>query len=170
MKVEDGAMTTVVSREHTLRRALVALAAFLAVAAAAHLADHALRGELVADKGLDPNWDHSGWPFTDRLSPFTPSLAIPILFLVGAALTARHRAWAGFWLVCGGVVTGVVALVHFVPGPRTETLAVIFRTYEHGGVGRVAGLLAATGAVVIAAALATLLALAVRARRLSGRW
>lgn len=28
-----------------------------------HFVDHAIRGELVVYRGLNPKWNHSGWPF-----------------------------------------------------------------------------------------------------------
>ena len=157
-------------RDAVLQRRLVVLAVILAVAAAVHLADHAIRGEIVADNNLNPEWDHSGWPFTDDLTPFTPSLTIPLIFLTAAALTLRGRLWAGFWLAWGIAVTAVVIFVHFVPTGQTETLGVIYRTYDHGAGAPVAGAVAVLDVAIIVAGLATLIALAIRTRQSSGRW
>lgn len=104
------------------------------------------------------------------MSPFTATLAIPLLFSGGIVLTVRGRVWAGFWLVFAVVVAAVVVTVHFLPGPRTETVGVIYRTYERGGVGAVAGVLAVADVAVILAGLGVLVGLAIRARRVSGRW
>lgn len=165
-ETEDDAHVTAA----TIRRRLVVGALVLAVAAASHLADHAIRGEIVADHSLNPEWNHSGWPFTDDFTPFTPSLVIPVVFLVGAVLTLRGRLWARFWLVWAGIAAAVVVIVHFVPGPRTETLGVIYRTYARAVGNPGAGLLAAAVVFLIVAGLATLIVLAVRARRLPRRW
>ncbi len=157
-------------RQDGLRRALVRAAAVVALAAAAHLADHAIRGELVDDHGLIPEWNHSGWPFGDDVTPFTPSLAIPLVFVAGIAVTLRRRLFPGFWLAWATIAAGVVFVVHFLPGPRTETMGVIYRTYVRGGVGAIAGALAVLVVAVILVGLGALIALAVRARRVSGRW
>ncbi len=158
------------TEETALRRRLVVTAAVVAVAAALHLADHVIRGELVDDHALIREWNHSGWPFRDQVTPFTPSLLIPVIFLGGIVLTLRRRLWAGFWLGWATVAATVVVVVHFVPGPRTETLGVIYRSYVRGGAGSLAGALALLVMAVILAGLAALIAHAVRARRASGRW
>ncbi len=158
----DAATTAV-----ALRRRLVVGGLIVAVAAAAHLADHAIRGEIVADHNLESDWNHSGWPFTEDLTPFTPSLLIPVVFLVGAVLTLRGQLWARFWLVWPSITAAIVLLVHFVPGERTETLSVIYRTYERGVGNSLAGVLAAAGVLVIMAGLAALIVVAARARGLS---
>ena len=61
-------------------------------------------------------------------------------------------------------------MVHVVPGPRTETAGVIYRSYDRGGAGPVAGGLALLIVVVILGGLAVLITQAIRARRASGRW
>ena len=153
-----------------LRRRLVMAGVILAVAAATHLVDHVIRGEIVGDHNLNPDWNHSGWPFTDDITPFTPSLAIPLVFLAAAALTLRGRLWARFWLVWTSIAAAVVVFVHFLPTGKTETLGVIYRTYDRGVGSPGAGLLAALVVVVIVAGLVGLVRLAIRTRRLSGRW
>lgn len=157
-------------RDATLRRRLAVAATILAVAAASHLADHVIRGEIVGDHHLNPEWNHSGWPFTDDVTPLTPSLAIPVIFLAAAVLTLRGRLWARFWLVWTSVAAAVVVSVHFLPTGKTETLGVIYRTYDRGVGNRGVGLLAAVLVVVIVVGLAGLVVQAIRTRRLSGRW
>ncbi len=152
-----------------VRRTLVFTAATVAVAAALHLADHAVRGELVDRHGLIPEWNHSGWPFRNEVTPFTPSLAIPLIFLLGIFLTLRGRLWPSFWLGWTSIVAAVVVAVHFLPGPRTETMGVIYRTYVRSGAGALAGVVALIVVAVTLVGLAALIALAVRARRVSGR-
>ena len=156
--------------EAGLRRTLVILGAVVGVAAALHLADHAIRGQIVDENGLAPEWNHSGWPFRDAITPFTASLVIPLVFLAGVLLTRGRRVWAGFWLAWSVVAAAVVIAVHLLPGPRTETFGVIYRSYDRGGVGPVAGGLALLVLVVILGGLAALVAMAIRARRSSGRW
>jgi hypothetical protein len=151
-----------------IRRQLAVSGAVLAVLAASHLADHVIRGEIVADHNLNPEWNHSGWPFTEDITPFTPSLLIPIVFLAGALLTLRGHLWARFWLVWPSIAAAVVVFVHFVPGAQTETLGVIYRTYDRGVGNPVAGAVAAGGVLLIVTGLTVLIGMAVRARRRDG--
>ena len=150
-----------------LRRMLVVLASIVGAAAALHLADHVVRGELVDDHNLIPEWNHSGWPFRKDVTPFTASLVIPLVFLAGVVLTQRRRLWARFWLVWSVIAGAVVVAVHVVPGPRTETMGVIYRSYVRGGVGPVAGAIAVMIVVVIVVGLGGLISVALRARRRS---
>ncbi len=152
-----------------LRRALVLTAGIVTVAAALHLVDHAIRGELVDDHGLIPEWNHSGWPFRDQVTPYTASLVIPVIFVVGIVWTLRGRLWARFWLAWASVAAAIVVLVHFVPGPSTETMGVIYRSYVRGGVSALAGVVALLIVGVILVGLAVLITLAARACRASRR-
>jgi hypothetical protein len=155
------------AREDVLRRRLVTVATVTAVLATVHFVDHVIRGQLVADKGLDPAWNHSGWPFQPRFSPFTVSLILVYaLLVVGIVFTMRGRLWAGYWLATSVVLGAVVTQVHFVPGPRTESPSVIIDTYG----GRAAGIPAVIVTLAIAATLVVMAAQAVRVRRISGRW
>jgi hypothetical protein len=153
--------------ERTLRGRLVAVAAVTAVFGGLHLLDHVIRGRLVTDRGLNPNWDHSGWPFEARISPFTISLVLVALLLGGGiVMTLRGRLWAGYWLGVAIVLGLVVVQVHFLGGARSEYPSVIYRTYGQaaGGVAALADL---------AGTIAALLVMAVNAvwvRRVSGRW
>jgi hypothetical protein len=63
---------------------------------------------------LDPTWDHSGWPFTDSVTPFTFSPVIVLSILLGGLLlTTRGKAWAGSWLGASMVLGAIVPVVHF---------------------------------------------------------
>jgi len=73
------------------------------VLTAGHHVDHVVRG------------DHTGWPVTDELTPFTVSLAVYPLLLVGVVLTRTGRAGPRYWLVLSGV--GAVFLVAVHAGP-----------------------------------------------------
>jgi hypothetical protein len=166
---EEGDVNVGAAGEHpeeaSLRRMLVTVAAVLAVFGVLHLVDHAVRGQIVDDHHLNHEWNHSGWPLRHELTPYTVSLVIPVVFVVGMVLTLRRRVWANFWLIAGIVVTAVVVLAHFVPGPQTETLGVVYRTYDRGVGSPLLGGLAVLVVAIILAALATLTALALRARR-----
>ena len=70
-----------------LAEALVALA--LALSLGHHL-DHVLRGQ------------HLGWPLTDEVTPFTYSLVIYPLALLGFVLTRTGRAGPGYWALLSG--------------------------------------------------------------------
>lgn len=132
MRGAGGAPDTDRRRQRHVRR-LVAVALAAWVLGTVHLADHVVRGELVVSRGLEPTWNHSGWPFQPELTPFTFSaVLVQLLVLGGIVLTLRGRLWARYWLGTGLVLGILVIFVHFVPGPRTETPAVIFRTYERG--------------------------------------
>jgi hypothetical protein len=153
--------------ERALRGRLVAVAVVTAVFGSLHLADHVIRGRLVTDRGLNPSWDHSGWPFEARFSPFTISLVLVyVLLLGGIVLTLRARLWAGYWLGVAIVLCLVVVQVHFLGGARSEFPSVIYRTYDQaaGGVAALADLAATIGSLLVMGVNA------VWVRRVSGRW
>jgi hypothetical protein len=153
--------------ELALRRRLVAVAAVTAVFGGLHFVDHVVRGRLVVDRGLNPAWDHSGWPFEARFSPFTVSLTlVSVLLLGGILFTLRGRLWAGYWLGVATVLCLLVMQVHFLGGARSEFPSVIYGTYGRAVPGGVA-------LADLAATIASLLVMAVNAvqvRRVSGRW
>ena len=153
-----------------LRRLLIALAGAVTLFAVLHHADHVIRGELVLSYRLDENWNHSGWPFQSPITPFTASLLVYLALVPGIVFTVRGRLWAGYWLAASLVLGAVIVLVHFAPGPKTETPAVIFATYEQSGGSALAGVLALIDVFAIVAGLLALLVVAVRARVVSGRW
>jgi hypothetical protein len=149
------------------RRRTICIAVVVAVLATAHFVDHAVRGRLVHSRHLSSLWDHSGWPFEGRFSPFTVSLVVVYgLLFTGIVLTRRGRMWAGYWLATAVVLGGIVVFVHFIPGSRTETPAVILGSYDEPAVGIPA-------LVVLYAIVVCLVVMAVNAvvlARRSGRW
>jgi hypothetical protein len=153
--------------EQVLRRRLIGVAALTAVLATLHFTDHVIRGQLVLDRGLEPAWNHSGWPFQARFSPFTVSLILVYgLLLGGIVLTLRRQVWAGYWLVTAILLGAIVAQVHFGPGPNTESPSVIMDTYGS----RAVGITAVIITFAIAATLIVMAAQAIWVRRVSGRW
>ena len=153
--------------EEQLRRRLIGAAAVTAVLATLHFTDHVIRGQLVLDRGLDPAWNHSGWPFQARFSPFTISLILVYgLLLGGILLTLREQVWAGYWLVTAILLGAIVTQVHFGPGPSTESPSVIVNTYGS----RALGIVAVIVVFAVAATLIVMAAQAIWVRRISGRW
>ena len=68
-----------------------------------HHLDHIIRG------------NHVGWPFTAEVTPFTYSLGVYPLILVGLVLSHTGKAGPGYWLwLFGGGVVFLTA-VHFGP-------------------------------------------------------
>jgi hypothetical protein len=111
------------------RRRLLIVAWVTLGLATLHFADHAIRGYYVIEHGLDPAWNHSGWPFLPEFTPFTGSLiGVYGLLGVGIWLTARGRVWARYWLVTAVLLGALVVWVHFL-GPQAETPAVIYRSW-----------------------------------------
>jgi hypothetical protein len=127
-----------------------------------------LRGEHVVHEHLDPTWNHSGWPFTSTVTPFTFSLVIVVSILVGGLLlTIRGRAWAGYWLGASMVLGAIVTVVHFLPTPTQESPAIIYHSWP----GRpVMGAVAVAVTFAIVAALILMGLNAVRVHRHSGSW
>lgn len=144
------------------RRWLVTAAVLVTVVGVLHHADHVIRGDLVVANGLPEAWNHSGWPFQESVTAFTASLAVYLLLVPGIVLTLLRRVGAGYWIASAVVLGVIVLFVHFVPaGDETEYPSVIYATYE----GRVGGVLALVVVFALAAAIAGLGVLAVRARR-----
>ena len=144
-----------------LRRRMLIAAGLLTVFGLLHHADHVVRGEIVDADGLDPAWNHSGWPFQDAVSPFTASLLIYVLLGVGIVLTLRRRVLGGYWLPATLVLAAIIIWVHFVPGPETETPRVIAESHRSA----LAAVLALADVAAILATMAVLLALSVQALR-----
>lgn len=170
-----------------LRRWLMVPAACVTIFGALHHLDHMIRG------------NHTGWPLREEVTPFTLSLLIYFFLIPGLYLTARGRAWAGYWLAVALPLLALVGSVHFLPGEDTETLAHVYLPYaqpleyaarplEYAPAGvpaeRVAffrdvypryasplwGVLAVGDLVALVLSLLVLLGSAIRARLLSGRW
>lgn len=145
------------------RKRLLWLAFFVAALSLAHLADHVIRGNIVVTHGLNPQWNHSGWPFQARFSPFTIALIIvPLTFVVGITGLLRGRLMSVYWVIMLIVLLAFVALTHFL-GSNPETANVIYETYVSVG-SPVTGVIAVVilfstvvsgSALVVAAALAS---------------
>ena len=149
------------------RRGAIRIAGVLAILATVHFVDHAVRGRMVHSRHLNPLWYHSGWPAEGQFTPYTASLVVVYgLLLTGIVLTRRGPMRAGYWLATAVVIGGVVAYVHFIPGSRTETPAVILGSYDEPAIGIPAVLV--TFAIV--ACLVVMAVNAVVAARRSGRW
>ena len=146
------------------RRLLVAALVVMGLALLHHL-DHVVRGSIVVHEGRPDAWNHSGWPFQDRVTPFTASLAVYVILVGGILLTLRRRAWSGYWLTSAIVLLAIVVFVHFL-GRDAETPRVVWRTYD-GGLGAV---LALIDLVALLVALIVLAVQAIVVRRESGRW
>lgn len=72
----------------------------------AHHAEHAVRGVV-------------GWPLSDEVNPFTISLVVYPVVLLGFELTRRRKAGAPFWTVVTLASLAAVAVIHLTPfGPE----------------------------------------------------
>ncbi len=131
-----------------LRRRTLLIAWVTVAVATLHVLDHVIRGYYVIDHGLDPSWNHSGWPFLPQFTPFTASLiGVYGVLAAGIWLTVRGRVGAGYWLVTAVLLGALVVWVHFV-GARAETPAVIYRSWGSP----VAGVLAVTNTFAVVTA------------------
>ena len=81
-------------------RGLIYLSALLSLG---HHVDHVLRG------------DHLGWPLTEPVTPFTYSLAVYPLILLGLCLSRTDKAGVGFWLLLSGFGALLLMAVHLGP-------------------------------------------------------
>lgn len=81
-------------------RLLVHLAAVLSLG---HHADHVIRG------------NHIGWPLTAHVTPFTYSLGVYPLILLGLYLSRAGRPRPGYWLLLSGPGAVFLAVVHLGP-------------------------------------------------------
>ena len=131
-----------------LRRRTLIIAWVTVALATLHFVDHVIRGYHVIAHGLDPSWNHSGWPFLPQFTPFTASLiGVYGVLAVGIWSTVRRRVGAGYWLVTAVLLGALVVWVHFV-GARAETPAVIYRSWGSP----VAGVLAVTNTFAVVTA------------------
>lgn len=86
-----------------------------------HFTDHAIRGAYVVHHGLDPAWNHSGWPFQPTFTPFAGSLIVVYgLLLTGIFLTFRRRVGAAYWLFTAIIIGSIVIAAHTL-GATPET-------------------------------------------------
>ena len=159
------------TEEKKLRQWFIVLALALTVVGGLHFVDHVIRGSLVGTHHLDPNWDHSGWPFEPSVTVFTFSLFGVLFSLLGGIyFTAQKQAWAGYWLVISLIIGGLVAFVHFFPGGRTEFPSIIYYTYINAHYSPVASILALLDLFGIFVLIVALIYVAIKARHISGRW
>jgi uncharacterized integral membrane protein len=150
------------------RRSLLVIATVTTGLAGLHLTDHVLRGRNVDHAHLEPTWNHSGWPFTSSVSPFTFSLVVVTSILLGGLLlTIRGKAWAGYWLGASLLLGAIVTSVHFLPTANQESPAVIYRSWPGQPL---VGALAVVITFAIVGMLVVMGVNAVRVRRRSGRW
>jgi hypothetical protein len=94
--------------------ALIYLAAFMSLG---HHIDHVIRG------------NHVGWPLTEYPTPFTYSLGIYVLIILGLFLYTSNRVGPGFWALLSGSGAIFVAAIHFGPA-AVEPPADIINVYE----------------------------------------
>ncbi len=124
-------------RDRTLRR-LVLLAALMSLG---HHVDHAVRG------------NHVGWPLTAEVTPFTYSLGVYPLILLGFVLSRSGRVGPGYWALLSGAGALFVAAIHAGPG-AVEPPADIVDPHEPRILGWLAlAWLVGFGAVLVASCL-----------------
>lgn len=180
MSTITQSQTQAIPTEAHLRRRLLIAAICVTSLGLIHHVDHVIRG------------NHIGWPFSPAVTPFTFSLLVYPFLLIGIYLTARGRAWAGYWLAVALPILALVVFVHLVPHtgyeapsdlyvPYTDPLAyiqmgtapsrvVFFRDVYPRYASPVWGFLALTVMVSLVIALLALIITALRVRRISGRW
>ena len=90
-------------RRTTLGTGRTALICAAAVLSLGHHLHHVLRGQ------------HLGWPLIEQVTPFTYSLAVYPLLLLGLALSWAGRVRAGFWLLLSGTGAVFLTAVHLGP-------------------------------------------------------
>lgn len=113
---------------------MIYLAAFMSLG---HHVDHVIRG------------NHVGWPLTDHPTPFTYSLGIYPLIILGLFLYRSGRVGPGFWAFLSGSGALFVAAIHFGPfavEPPTDIIG------QYGS--RIVGLFAFAWLVAFVAVLA----------------
>lgn len=93
---------------------LIYLAAFMSLG---HHVDHVIRG------------NHVGWPLTEHATPFTYSLGIYPLIVLGLFLYRTGRVGPGFWALLTGAGALFVGALHFGP-TALEPPADIINLYE----------------------------------------
>ncbi len=112
---------------------LIYLATFMSLG---HHIDHIIRGNNV------------GWPLTEHVTPFTYSLGVYPLIILGLYLYASGRVGPGYWAILSGSGALFVAAIHFGPA-AVEPPADIINLYEP----RIVGWLAFAWLVVFVAVL-----------------
>jgi hypothetical protein len=96
--------TQVIQPKQTMRdRRLYLLIYIPTLMALGHHIDHIIRGT------------HVGWPITAEVTPFTLSLAIYPVILLGLFLYRAGKAGPGFWVFLSGGGAIFVTAIHFGP-------------------------------------------------------
>ena len=83
-----------------------------------HHVDHVVRG------------NHSGWPFQEQPSPFTFSLAVYPVVVLGLYLSRRGKVGPGYWAVVWSLMTLLAASVHLPLNDDSETPSAIIDPYS----------------------------------------
>ena len=79
---------------------LIFLSAFMSLG---HHLDHVIRG------------NHVGWPVTEHATPFTYSLAVYPLIVLGLLLSRSDKVGPGYWALLSGSGALFVSAIHFGP-------------------------------------------------------
>ncbi len=98
---------------------LIALATVMSIG---HHVDHVIRG------------NHVGWPLSAHATPFTYSLGVYPLILLGLYLYRAKRVGPGYWALLSGVGALFLAAIHFGPS-AVEPPADIIDRYDSRAVG-----------------------------------
>jgi hypothetical protein len=96
---------------------IVVLATLATILGFLHHVDHTVRG------------NHVGWPVTEQVTPFTPSLLVYPVLLGGISLARRGSVGARYWLISGAAMLLLVLAVHFDPAPEGESIPDIYVPY-----------------------------------------
>ena len=102
------------NRANRTLNGLIFLAMFMSLG---HHIDHVMRG------------NHVGWPRSAEVTPFTYSLGVYPLILLGVYLFASGRVGPGYWAILSGSGALFVAAIHFSP-VAVEPPADIINLYE----------------------------------------
>jgi hypothetical protein len=112
--MRKGSTVSGPNRTNRILYGLIFLAMFLSLG---HHIDHVIRGNYV------------GWPLTEHATPFTFSLGVYPLILLGLFLYASGRVGPGYWAILSGSGALFVAAIHFGP-TAVEPPADIINLYE----------------------------------------
>jgi hypothetical protein len=112
--VRKGSAVSGLNRTNRMLCGLIFLAMFMSLG---HHIDHVIRG------------NHVGWLLTEHATPFTYSLGVYPLILLGLFLYASGRVGPGYWAILSGSGALFVAAIHFGP-TAVEPPADIINLYE----------------------------------------
>jgi hypothetical protein len=112
--MRKGSTVSGSNRTNRILYGLIFLAMFMSLG---HHIDHVIRG------------NHVGWPLTEHATPFTFSLGVYPLILLGLFLYASGRVGPGYWVILSGSGALFVAAIHFGP-TAVEPPADIINLYE----------------------------------------